>query len=345
MADRIQNFFINVKSLVAQADLPPGDLKSLSINGSNKDELHATLEKTQADMKTALSNSVDTPQAVLIIADLISKANIHINTHKSDMDIRGLEEVARRITKIVGIFGLDANATPAYNGLGWASSASNANLSPKAAVEPYALVYQKVKSEVQSLSLHSEVLDKLIATDVDSELASLESSGTRDPEALASPYLRSVSRIRDELRNLAIKSESKKQILTLSDHIRDNYLFNLDVWLDDRPDGQGSPIKFIRKEELIAEREEKAAKEREREAEKQAKRPKKEQEDCEKAEKGKLSPLEMFRDDKFSAWDEDGITTKTKEGEEVTKNALKKLKKQWDLQNKAHGEWKAKNGF
>jgi cysteinyl-tRNA synthetase len=200
-ADIVQNFFINVKSLVAQADLPAGDLRSLSINGSSKDELHTTLEKAQSDMRTALSNSFDTPQALLIIADLISKANIHINTHKSDMDIRGLEEVARWITKIVGIFGLDANATPPYNGLGWASSASNANLSPKAAVEPYALVHQKVKSEVQSLSLHSEVLDKLIATDVDSEFASLESSGTKDHEALALPYLRSVSRIRDELRN------------------------------------------------------------------------------------------------------------------------------------------------
>jgi cysteinyl-tRNA synthetase len=344
MADKVQNFFINVKSLVAQADLPAGDLRSLSINGSSKDELHTTLEKAQSDMRTALSNSFDTPQALLIIADLISKANIHINTHKSDMDIRGLEEVARWITKIVGIFGLDANATPPYNGLGWANSASNANLSPKAAVEPYALVHQKVKSEVQSLSLHSEVLDKLIATDVNSEFASLESSGTKDHEALALPYLRSVSRIRDELRNLAPKSESKMQILTLSDQIRDNYLFNLGVWLDDRPD-QGALIKLIPKEELVAQKEEKAAKEREREAEKQAKRLKKEQEDREKAEKGKLSPLEMFRDERFSAWDEDGIPTKTKEGEEVTKNALKKLKKQWDVQKKAHEEWKAKNGL
>jgi len=53
----------------------------------------------------------------------------------------------------------------------------------------------------------------------------------------------------------------------------------------------------------------------------------------------------MFRDDRFSAWDEDGIPTKTKEGEEVTKNALKKLKKQWDVQKKSHEEWKAKNGL
>jgi cysteinyl-tRNA synthetase len=171
----------------------------------------------------------------------------------------------------------------------------------------------------------------------------LNSAGIKDPEALAMPYLRSVSKVRDELRNLAPNSESKKQILSLSDQIRDNYLFNLGVWLDDRPDGQGALIKFIPKEELIAQREERAAKDREREAEKVAKRLKKEQEEREKAEKGKLSPLEMFRDDRFSAWDEDGIPTKTKEGEDVTKSALKKLKKQWDVQKKAHEEWKAKN--
>src|SRR5208282_1924427 len=116
--------------------------------------------------------------------------------------------------------GLDANASPPYNGLGWASSAANGNLTPEETVAPYAQVYGRIKVEVEHLDLHSEILDKLMATSVDGELTSLISAGTTDSEALAMPYLRAVSKMRDELRRLAPISPSKKQILALSDQIR-----------------------------------------------------------------------------------------------------------------------------
>jgi len=279
-----------------------------------------------------------------VLSELIRESNVHINTHKSDMDIRGLESIARWVTKMVGIFGLDANASPSYDGLGWASSASNSKLSAKEIVEPYSTVYEKVTAEVKQLGLHSEVLDKLMTVDVDAEFTTLASSGTKDPEVLAMPYLRTVAKIRDELRKLAPSSPAKKQILSLSDRIRDVDLTLLGVYLDDRTDDQGALIKFIPKEELLAQKEEKAAKEREKAAAKEAQRLAREKEELAKAEKAKVSPVDMFRDERFSAWDEEGMPTKTKEGEDVPKSALKKLKKEWDRQKKAHEEWKAKSG-
>ena len=36
--------------------------------------------------------------------------------------------------------------------------------------------------------------------------------------------------------------------------------------------------------------------------------------------------MDMFKDDRFSAWDADGLPTKTKDGEDVPKSALKKMK-------------------
>ena len=204
-----------------------------------------------------------------IIAQLIQQANIHMNG--SDLDIRGLESIARWVTKIVGIFGLDANNSPPYDGLGWASTAADSTLSPQEIAEPYSKVLQNVKAQVADLSLHSPTLDKIIAANVDEEFSSLVSSGTRDPEALAMPYLRAVSRIRDELRKLAPTSPAKKDILSLSDQIRDTDLTNLGVYLDDRSD-QASLIKFVPKEELLAQKEEKAAKEREKLAQKEAAR-------------------------------------------------------------------------
>jgi cysteinyl-tRNA synthetase len=296
-------------------------------------------------MKDALTDSFDTPRAMRCIDKLIKDFNIHEFTHKANLDIRGLESIARWITKMVGIFGLDANAVPPYSGIGWASTSETSNIPPAEIVAPYAEVLKKVKAEVVGLNIHSEILDRLLSANVDQEFKSLVSSKTTDPEALALPYLRNVSRIRDELRNLAPTSSSKKQILTLSDQIRDNDLLNLGVYLDDRSDNQPALIKFIPATELLAQKEEKAAKERERAAQKEKVRLERERVEAEKAAKAKLSHLEMFKgDDRWSAWDEDGMPTKTKEGEDVPKSALKKLRKDWERQKKAHEEWEAKNG-
>lgn len=296
--------------------------------------------KAQKEMETALTDSFDTPRAMRVLSQLITEANT--NAHKADADVRGLEAVARWVTKIVGIFGLDANAKPPYTGLGWANSAASANLSPQETVAPFAAVLQKVKSEVESLALHSEILDKLLAANVDSEFESLATAGSKDPEALVMPYLRTVSRIRDEIRKLAPTSPSKKQILSFSDQIRDDDLTNLGVYLDDRSEGQSALIKFIPKTELLAQREEKAAKEQEKAAQKEAARLAREKIEADKAAKAKVSPVDMFRDERFSAWDEDGLPTKTKEGEDVPKSGLKKMKKDWERQKKVHEEWKAK---
>ncbi|KAG4442035.1 hypothetical protein IFR05_002503 [Cadophora sp. M221] len=338
----VDNFFVVVKSLIAEAGGPADALKSLNLN-STGEGFAPTIEKAKSEMKAALSNSFDTPRAMRAIAELIKDANIHIGTHKSDLDIKGLEDAARWVTKMVGIFGLDPNASPPYNGLGWVN-VYNSNLTPQEVVAPYATVYRFLKSEVQRLAPHSKLLDQLLVADVDSEFSCLESAGTKDPEALAMPYLRAVSRMRDELRTIASTSSSKKDILTLCDQIRDNDLTNLGVYLDDRPDGQSALIKFIPKAELLAQKEEKAAKAREKASQKEKARLEREKLALEKAEKAKISQVDMFRkDERFSEWSTDGMPTKTKAGEDVPKKLLQKLKSDWDKQKKFHEEWKAKN--
>lgn len=296
-------------------------MKSLSLNPSHG--LQETLQKAQTDVRIALNNSFDTSGAMRAITELISSANIHLSNHKSDTDLRGLEASARWITKMVGIFGLDANAAPPYEGLGWASSATSSTLTAEEMVKPYSTTYTVIKGDVEALNLHSEVLDKELSTDVDAEFASLASSGSRDPEALAMPYLRSINRIRHELRILAPKSSSKMEILSLSDRVRDIDLTNLGVSLDDRA-GQVALIKFVPKSEILAMREEKLAKEREKAAANEKKLLEAKRLEAEKAEKAKLPPTEMFKaDERFAAWDEAGMPTKTKDGEEVSKSLVR----------------------
>ncbi|KAI0471767.1 tRNA synthetases class I (C) catalytic domain-containing protein [Xylariaceae sp. FL0804] len=348
----LNNFFINTKSLLVEASgttaLLKDGMKSLSIeNDSPSKELAAELKQAQTDLEAALANSFDTPLAMRVIADIIRKANIHIRDHPSVMDLATVESIARWITKIVGILGLDANASPPFEGIGWASAAAAANLDPHTSVQPYEAVYTNVISDVKALNLApSDTLANLTAQTPRSDFESLANAGVRDPEQLGLPYLRAVAQLRDELRRIAPTSpaETKASILALSDRIRDFDFTDIGVYLDDRPD-QPSLIKFIPAAELIAAREEKAAKEAERARAKEEQRRAREKVEQEKWEKAKMAPEEMFKtDERYSEWDGEGMPTKLKDGAEVPKSQLKKLKKDWDRQKKAHGEWQTKFG-
>ncbi|RYC65378.1 hypothetical protein CHU98_g840 [Xylaria longipes] len=349
----VNNFFINVKSLLVEANDTTAAIKN-GVEGlavaENKpvEGLLAELEQAKKDVDAALSNSFDTLQVLRTIADIIRKANIHIAAPNGNLELPAVESIARWVTKIVGILGLDANANPPYEGLGWASAAALANVDPTTAVKPYEAVYSSVLSDAKSLDLPaSETLTTLLSQSPGPEFESLVAAGVRDPEQLGLPYIRATSKLRDELRRIVPSAapELKKSILALSDRIRDFDLTNIGVYLDDRPDGQPSLIKFIPAAELIAARDDKAAKDAEKAKAKEEARIAREKAEAEKWEKAKVAPQEMFKgDERYSEWDVEGMPTKLKDGSEVPKGQLKKLKKEWDRQKKVHGEYLTKFG-
>ncbi|KAK4093691.1 hypothetical protein Purlil1_2025 [Purpureocillium lilacinum] len=342
----VSNFFTNTKSWLAEAGVTDG-VKSLSISSDTPATgLLADLEQAKKEVEAALTNSFDTPRAMLVILKLVNSTNVFLKDNK-DANLAEVEAIARWITKMVGIFGLDARAKAPYDGLGWASAIS-ADMDPKTAVGPYAAVVDKVKAEVSKLSLSSDAIPTLLAQDPSKDFESVAFTGSRDIEKLALPFLRTVSQIRDELRRIvsAQTPETKKQILAITDRIRDHDLTNLGVYLDDRPDNQPSLIKFIPAAELIAAREEKAAREAEKSKKKEEARLAREKAEQEAKEKAKIPPEEMFKkDERYSAWDEQGLPTKMKDGSDVPKSQMKSLKKMWDKQKKVHEDLKAKGGL
>lgn len=342
----ISNFFTNTKSWLAEAGGSSG-LSSLAISDDKAASgLKAELEAAKREMEAAMANSFDTPRAMLVMLKLVNTVNSTMKDNK-DYNLSEVEAIARWITKIVGIFGLDANATAPYDGLGWTSVIS-ADIEPAAAVEPYAAVLNKVKKDVASLSVSGDGLASLLNEDPAADFEAVAKSGSRDIEQLSFPYLRVVSKIRDELRRVVSSQDpaTKKSILVLTDRIRDEDLTNLGVYLDDRPDNQPSLIKFVPAAELIAAREEKAAREADKVRKKEEARLAREKADQEAREKAKVSPVDMFKqDERYSAWDEQGMPTKMKDGSDVPKSQLKTLKKAWDRQKKAHEDLKAKGGL
>lgn len=263
----LDNFFTNIKARLSEVDASSG-IKDLSLSeDAGAKGLLEDFDQAKKDLDAALRNSFDTPTAMQVLLKLVRNANIYMNS--SNSNVQALESVARWVTKIVGIFGLDANAQPPYEGgLGWSSAtASNkANVDPQTAVKPYAAVFNQVKQEVAALDLSSgneSIKSLLEQQNPDSEFAELEKSGEKDAEKLALPFIRATSKLRDELRTTissgaALDPKVKQAILALSDRIRDYDLTDLGVQLDDRVDGP-SLVKFVPAAKLIQAREEKAA--------------------------------------------------------------------------------------
>ncbi|CAG8517195.1 7665_t:CDS:10 [Paraglomus occultum] len=188
----------------------------------------------------------------------------------------------------------------------------------------------------------------LVDTQKELGFGSSDQSATNKEETLL-PYLRALSEFRDDIRDLSRQNKPHSEILALCDRLRDVELVELGVALEDQDDGKAL-VKLADKEELIKLRDEKMKAQAEKTARKDALAKAKEAERLAALEKGKVAPIDMFKEAKddngellYSAFDEQGIPTHNADGTEVSNSKIKKLKKEWEKQQKLHTnylEWK-----
>lgn len=270
------------------------------------------LSKAQANMHAALCDSFNTPLALEIISDLIVKTNIYMKENQKTptnpsayFSLAAVKEVGRWITKMLSLFGLSNNSS---DQIGWGDERPLGN-------------------------------------------GAGQEGGGEGKEEIAMPYIRILSKFRTEIKALAISSKStspelSSQLLALSDSIRDEDLVNLGVSLEDRNISLGEMplIKFVPASELLAARDEKRRIQAEKERAKEKAREERERAEKEKEEKARVRPEEMFRNEMYSAWDEEGIPVKDAKGGEVSKGLRGKLRKLWEKQRKVYEAWQRENG-
>ncbi|GAA5977435.1 hypothetical protein JCM10908_004979 [Rhodotorula pacifica] len=172
------------------------------------------------------------------------------------------------------------------------------------------------------------------------QAASASADASIDRESVLMPYLRALSGFRDQVRQLAMNGAASREILALSDRLRDEDLVDLGVALDDQEDGRAM-IKLVSPDVLREARDAKIAAAQEKLARKAAAAAEAESKRLERLEKGRSSPADLFRSRtaEYSAWDDQGLPTKDQNGEDLPKTRLKKLKKEWDMQKKLHDEF------
>ncbi|KAL8724228.1 MAG: hypothetical protein Q9181_006919 [Wetmoreana brouardii] len=316
--DKVNNFFIKVNDVLDRQDPEKHDKVDQGMGRA--------LQQAKDDIYNALCDSFNTPLAMRTISELISEYN---SSDKSVVGSEQLLEIARWITSIVNMFGLNGSAKADDNSIGW----SGIGLPDYA--KPYLSSISRMRDTLRQNARSSGALDRQKLKDI----AGLAHDRHPPESDQAAPYQAVLSTFRNDVSSLHDSERLSKDILQLCDRIRDIDLWNLGIYLEDRADGQPALIRPVTKELRAAKAEQEA-----KEAQSRKAKEERDKEAAAKTDKGKLSHLDMFRTAEYSAWDEQGLPVKDAAGEEVTKTKSKKLRKDWERQRKLHEAWLKASG-
>ena len=322
--DKVDNFFLNVKDVASAR---------LAFELNNDQTLGTELKDVEEKVYNALCDSFNTPVVMALISSLISKYN---SADKQLLPQADILATAKFVTKMVNIFGLNGPSSPDSEEIGWRG------IEIPEDAKPYVYPLSSMRDELREAARSNDGVTKQGAEDIVAK-HNIETAGV---SKVARPYAKvlsdfgrsviAVSSSRTDLSGDPVKENRSKELLALCDRVRDIDLWRLNIYLEDRDNAPAlvRPVTAT----LAAARQEREERAKAKDAEKARRK----QEEAAKMEKGKLSHFEMYKppnEDVYEAWDEDGMPTREKGGEPLAKNRVKKLRKDWERQKKAHEAW------
>ena len=133
-----------MKALVDQYHAGGPHNESKHRYGDAEKELTARFHQAQSAFRVALCDSFNTPTALDVIRDVVSRTNVYINSHNinTNLDVSVVERIARWVGKELRMFGLGEGES---SEIGWGQETpeggGNVNVSsPSNAFLPYHLV-------------------------------------------------------------------------------------------------------------------------------------------------------------------------------------------------------------
>lgn len=159
--------------------------------------------------------------------------------------------------------------------------------------------------------------------------------GGANLETTITPYLNAAMSFRDQIRQLARENKPSADFLAACDAFRDEAMVQAGVRVED---AANAPSLWKLDDPDTLRRELEAKRERERQAVLQKIRQKlaTKTSELEKLRLGLTAPVDMFRSrlDEFSEWDETGLPTKDKGGQDIEKSRKKRLDKELKARQK-----------
>lgn len=218
----VTKFFSNVRALVAEEDAREKAGETIpQLFGPLEHGIHTELDTARAALHTALCDNFNTSDAMKVITDLIGETNKYM---ASTPALASVKEVARWITRIVNIFGLDAASTP--NGedrIGWSDSTAGTAAGAETLLMPYLRALSAFRDSVRQLAIanprDSASADLLLLSDRlrDYDLAALGVALDDRDSAVGKPALvkfvpaEELIAAREEKERRAAEKEKKKE--------------------------------------------------------------------------------------------------------------------------------------
>ncbi|KAL8826134.1 MAG: hypothetical protein Q9170_007522 [Blastenia crenularia] len=316
--DKVNNFFIKMNDILDKQNRDP--------TYHSEQPPWPSLLKAQGAVYEALCDSFNTSSAMQSMSALITDYNL---ADKKSLSTQEALETARWTTSIVNMLGLNGSATVDDGSIAWSG------IGVPEYAKPYLNSISRMRDSLRQQARSSEGLDSKKLK----EASTIDQNGSLPITTEAVPYQTVLSKFQNDVSALSDSEKLSQEVLQLCDRIRDVELWNLGIYLEDRADDQPALIRPVTKELRAAKAELEAKEEQKRKAKEE-----REKEAAAKADKGKLSQLDMFRTTEYSAWDEEGLPLKDAAGEEITKSRGKKLRKDWERQKKLHEAWRKANG-
>jgi len=302
-----QEYFHNVKAVLRRYLGAKGVCGGPQHKGEREDLLYNALETAKGAVRAALLDDFDTPRAIVCLLDLIKESNKYTDEPGNAFSLSTIlvQSCAMYITKTLGMLGLVQDSQNGGIGFGsWGGST------------------------------------------IAQGSTSAEGGGTAgvSKEQVLGPLLDVLTKFRETVRVAAINNDGStaKSILTAADGLRDDVLPELGVRMEDK--GSGKEVVTVWKmDDPEVLRKEKLARE-EAKAQKAAAKAEAARKLKEKEEKAKVHPRDLFTPltHQWGKFDAEGLPTHDKEGEPISKAALKKCQKEYSKQMEAYEKAMAK---
>jgi cysteinyl-tRNA synthetase len=181
---------------------------NISSTGAEDEKILSSFESAKEKVHNALGDSFDTPAAMRAISGLITDYN---SADKAGLSDAVSFDVARYITRMVRIFGLDGSADPYDGGIGWAG------IDIPSVAKEFVYAVSRERDEVRQHAIAGDLSDSVLQ----SIIAQHKPAQQQDIEAL--PYAEVLSTFQENLQSLASKQAPAKDYLDLCDQVSNHY--------------------------------------------------------------------------------------------------------------------------
>ncbi|KAJ3713838.1 tRNA synthetases class I (C) catalytic domain-containing protein [Lentinula raphanica] len=218
LENTLNNFFTNVKALVSQTRDSGVTSDGYHHYEDLEKELVAKLHQCQYSFRVALCDSFNTPEALDVLRDLVSRTNTYISSRGKSVNVSVVENNARWIGKMLRMFGLGEGESSEI-GWGQEGSAEGGSVNQEEVLMPYLRTLSTFRDGVRRLAIgqgDSALKDILALCDKlrDEELIPLGVALDDQEDGKALIKLAPSSELlkaRDEKRAIALAKQAKKE--------------------------------------------------------------------------------------------------------------------------------------